>query len=208
MSTSLALLAAAQMILKGEPAGSAKTRRALAEFADCVIRSAPKKSRKIVLGELPVRVEDENYHLIENNCVPPVGNGDWTMIRLEDVQLRFQLADAFIRKDPSLDLPPLEGASALKHDVAERADTKPETRAFAAAISRFGECVVRAAPAAATRLVRSEIASEEEDDALQAMKPALSSCLSAGQTFTFSPEVVRGSVALNFYRLATAGGIQ
>jgi hypothetical protein len=191
---------------QGRAPGSPETRRYIAKLADCVVNRASHKSTKIVLGDLPIRRDDENYNLVIQHCIPRLDYGSSTLFRTYDIIFRFQLAEAFLRKDPSLSLPPLQSTPLLKHDTAERRDATEKTKAFDAALSGLGECIVRGAPEASSRLVRSEMGSSAEERAFAGIKPALSSCLDAGQTLTFSSEVLRGAVALSYYRLANAAG--
>lgn len=68
----------------------------------------------------------------------------------------------------------------------------------------LGECVVRSAPGSVEALLRTPIASPQEDAALRALHMALGRCVAQGATYSLSPEVVRGTLALAYYRLAHA----
>lgn len=187
-----------------------EARRKIAEVATCVAKRAPRTTRKIVLSDRGSMWKgDYNFNLIVGDCLPLYGRYTATKLEMPKVLMRFAFAEALLRMERSLTLPALGSVPPLKHG-SRRGDVpanEPDT--FDVAISALGECVVRTAPGAATALVRSDIASSAESSALAAVTPALSSCLSAGKTFAFSPEVLRGSVALNYYRLAkSAGGIQ
>ena len=116
------------------------------------------------------------------------------------ILIRFALAQALIQSQPALALPSLQTVSPLGHGVLPK--NPSNSVKVGMGMSAVGECVVRAAPDVSTRLVRSDIASDAESAAVEALKPALSGCLTAGQTFVFSPEMLRGAVALNYYRLA------
>jgi len=75
-------------------------------------------------------------------------------------------------------------------------------------LSIFGECIVRADPAAALQLVVTKPSSAEENQAFDAMNGALASCLVSGQKLEFSKGALRGTIAMNLYRLARAPRVQ
>jgi hypothetical protein len=134
--------------------------------------------------------------------MPLESDGTMTM-RTHPILIRTALAQALVESEPTIALPDLATVPPLEHGTVKRASDK--NAATGIAMSRLGECVVRAAPDSSGRLVRSAVASPDESAAFEALKPAVSSCLSAGATVAFSPELLRGAVALNYYRLAKAG---
>ena len=71
-------------------------------------------------------------------------------------------------------------------------------------MSAFGECVVRTDPSGSHALLMTQVVSPEETAALKAVVPAFSSCVPAQRTLSFDKTVIRGAVALNYYRLAKA----
>jgi hypothetical protein len=71
-------------------------------------------------------------------------------------------------------------------------------------LSIYGDCVVRADPAAAYRLIFTKPSSDQESSAFAALKHSFSQCLVAGQTLSFSRASLRGAIAMNLYRLAKA----
>ena len=72
------------------------------------------------------------------------------------------------------------------------------------ALSRYGECVVREDPAGARLWILTPPDIPEELSRVKALLPAMSTCLEPGTTVKFPRELLRGSVALNYYRLAHA----
>lgn len=72
------------------------------------------------------------------------------------------------------------------------------------ALARVGECVVRADGAAARAALITAQDTPEELAALKALAPALSNCLPKGQTLGFDRMSLRGSLAVAYYRLASA----
>ena len=77
-------------------------------------------------------------------------------------------------------------------------------RSAYAALSPFGECVVRASPAQSLAVLRTRVETPEEDAALKAVFPVLGSCLEKGSALRLNKFVMRGTLALNLYRLARA----
>lgn len=72
-----------------------------------------------------------------------------------------------------------------------------------AAISQIGECVVRAATSNSRELLNTVIGSEEEYAAIQTILPVAGTCIKDG-SIKLKPEHIRGTIALNLYRLTVA----
>ena len=70
-------------------------------------------------------------------------------------------------------------------------------------LSRFGECVVRNDPVSARYLLMTPPDTPEEMSRIRALQPTFSICLSEG-TVHFNRVTIRGTVAVNYYRLAMA----
>jgi hypothetical protein len=200
MSMLLFMAAAAAVRVPGQQFTDDEERRMMAEFAACVVHRRPRIVEAVVLKD-----RDMPYDLLNPDCIPDAA--PHLSAYAPFVLIRYALADALIQRDASLtvrdlsSIAPLEHEQRLGDDVSEAAQ---RTAATSAAVSRYGECIVRTAPAEAGRLVRSGITTPQEDSAFAALKPALSSCLFQGQTGKFSRDVLRGTVALNYYRLAKA----
>ncbi len=71
-----------------------------------------------------------------------------------------------------------------------------------ARLSAFGECVVRTSPNLAWALLRTDVASKAEAGAFKEITPTLARCLATDRGLQLGKYNVRGTVALNFYRLA------
>jgi len=203
MSLVLALLGVA--MLGGQPGISADRQRQLvAEYANCVVKRMPRKAKAVVLSDRDSGAAVARYDEVLSPDCMPLGENDGSMtMRTWPFLIRVSLAQALVQAEPSLGLPPLATVPPLEHGTPAKPSSKDA--ALGIAMSRVGECVVRTAPEPATELIRADVASPAEAAAFEAVKPALSSCLSAGETFAFSPELLRGAVALNYYRLAKAG---
>jgi hypothetical protein len=71
-------------------------------------------------------------------------------------------------------------------------------------LSHYGECIVRADTAGAKALLLATPDSADEAARFAALGPSLSRCLPEGTTLRFGKVTLRGSVAINYYRLAYA----
>lgn len=205
---------------KRDPAAEART--VAYQFAECTIKRNRKLAERIVLEQLRNSELMDRYHvLITGDCVP-VGGWGTLEVRFPEPHLQYALATVMVRSDPSLTVTEPSSIPPLKHRGIDEAEYRPkpgkrvsdkraakliEDRSEAlarVALSLVGECVVRAAPAQSATLVRSEIASPAERAAFSSILPGLQGCLPAGKQISFSREVLRGIVAMNFYRLAKA----
>ncbi len=204
------------------------TRRVLADFGACVVKREPQLARDLLLKSTQYSFAPEFQKLPTADCLGSAavgrisGNGD-IMLQMSPAVMRFVTAEALVRQDLA-NLDPQQLKSALKLPGLQiSADnyvpkpgkkyTKAELTALGEyrarsindiAIIDYGECVVRADPYGAKTLLATRISSEEEGTALRAMMPALSGCLNQGQKFGASRLILRGTVALGYYRLANA----
>ena len=72
------------------------------------------------------------------------------------------------------------------------------------AFQRYGECVARNEPLNVRLLTFSNPNSIDEVAALKALMPKFSDCLTAGNQFKTNKTMMRGTLALAYYRLARA----
>lgn len=192
-------------------------RRLLAQYADCVVKRRPKVVARFALERSFDQKLTEKVRI--SDCVPR-GHGAIAM-RMQRPLLHFALADALVRRDQSLWLGDLRTVPPLDHGTVEQEvrgiagrwnkaqneQQLADQQARAAAtigLFRFGECVLRAAPSEATELLRSEVATDSERAAFRKLQAAFENCLEMGATVTFSHEAARGTLALNYLRLARA----
>jgi len=201
---------------------AAEARTVAYDFAECTIKRNSKLAERIILDQLRnSEVMDRYRILITGDCVPLQGWGALE-VRFPEPHLQYALATVMVRSDPTLTVTDPSSIAPLKHRGIDEAKYLPrpgkrvsEKRAAElkevrdeavgrVALSLVGECVVRADPTQSAALVRSEIASPAERGAFSALVPSLQGCLPAGKQISFSREVLRGIVAMNFYRLAKA----
>lgn len=176
-------------------------------------------AREVVLSTIPAEEIYKRYpRLITPDCL------DADELRMPGSDfLRFGLAQALVRRDYAGGLPAdITRAAPIAHfepnesDYLPKPGKKPNPKQLAElrkrreqdvairALSVFGECVVRADPKAALMLVLSKSRSPEESKQFAAMAESLSSCLVQGVTIKLDKVPLRGTVALNLYRLAHA----
>ena len=69
---------------------------------------------------------------------------------------------------------------------------------------RFADCVVRASPAYADRLVRAGPTTRAEAEALNLLMPAMSGCVSKGRSSSMHKSTLRGFIAESLFKLSSA----
>jgi len=223
-SISLALAVAALVLpapVKAELTGK-DARDALYDFTRCVSGKDPKEAESVVLSTIPNGEIVHKYpRLVDPNCLRPgqlVMPGDY---------LRYGLAEWIIRREYANGLPsdialaaPLPhyeipdylfnlgilGRALMPAQVALIEQRRNQAIGFQT-LAELGECVDRKDPPGALRLVLSKIHSAAETQAFAALHGSLSSCLSEGETISFDPAALRGTIALNLFRLAKASRI-
>lgn len=203
-----------------------QARIAHAGFGACVVKRRPTHAATFVLNpDLdPARRRRLVGRLADGDCLLKAVNsaGDLAMTLPGDT-MRYALADALVRTQFANDVSSRFASSApLHHGTFDEAAYAPEPgqrlkpnelRDLAAAkaaqkgalyMSAFGECVVRTAPAAAHALLMTEVESDPEPARFKALSPAFGGCMRAGQSLSIDKGVLRGSIAMNYYRLAKA----
>ena len=193
-------------------------------YGNCVVNLFARRAAKTILEN----VDDETLikrrpEMVEPDCVKPP-SGTSMFIGLQADRVRYAVADALVRKElaaqqaPDLTtVPPLDhhhpGQAPARITAAGKQLTDKEyqekLRAYQvqyafSQFSRFGECVVRANAAGARAILLTVPDSPEEGSAFAQLKPAFASCLPKGETMKLTKLPLRGTVAVNYYRLAKA----
>jgi hypothetical protein len=196
----------------------AEVRDIAQEFATCAVKRRPQLASRYVL-DATFRPERSEYQkLFDRGCVPTDGRR-FTALAGGRQQMSFALAEALVRQQyPSASMVDVATAAPLDHSLpplerthksgkplaAETFEDLEKGRAAIVAISILGECVVRGHPAAAHGLLLTEPGSMSEDQFLAALQPAAGNCVEKGAAISLTKYSLRGTIALNYYRLANA----
>jgi len=204
----------------------AEWRYAFRDYGICVVSRYRKLATAVILDN----VDDETLvkhrkPLPANDCLkPPKMLSIWAGLSADRV--RYAIADALVRSElkgsPAPDLsavpklshlepgpPPARAAATgkpLPEKEFEEASKQYREQYLFAQFSRFGECVVRTNPAAARDLLLTEPESVQEGAAFGKVKPAMANCLIPGETMALTKLPLRGTIAVNYYRLSRASG--
>lgn len=195
------------------------------DFGRCVVKQRAKLASRVIVANLTnAEIIRKHSTLIDGNCLVkswPTNSSGGMQMKLPGDLMRYGLADALIALEFATGLPAeLATRPALEHHPVIPTDYEPkpgkkvkpkqlEAMAEAKAnalmfryMARFGECVARANPLLAHRLIMSKPGTAEERAAFSGLKPAFNNCVEVGQTFSVNFTIMRGTVALNAYRLA------
>ncbi len=203
------------------PANEARV--TMARFADCVVGRRAKEAASVVLS---LASNEEIYgkypKLIDSKCLMKSTRLGDPMLQMPGDNFHFALAEALIRKDmavfiprdlnalpplPQRDLDPRSFAPvpgkrykpATLKDMAGSLRTAQELLF----VRQFGNCVVRVDPRASHNLLLTAAATPAERAAIQLLAPTFSRCVQPGQQFKANIAGMRGTIALNFYRLVS-----
>jgi len=219
------LLCTPAMARESDTLSPEAARAVMHDYAKCVVDQQPRRaSNAIVANFSTAKLLTDYPMLFSPDCLAQFGRGTGAMSFAGDLY-RYALAGALFDRElaerPVPDLsavPPLEhmeaptapeaiSASEKKLSTKKRQDAqkKYEVQIVSAFLSRYGECLVRTDPVGSKALLLSKPDSDEERARFTALDPALATCLPEGRTFDFGKIPLRGSIALNYYRLAQAG---
>lgn len=190
-------------------------------YARCVVRHHHALAAKAILADEGNGTIMHDYAaLIDSGCLALTAGG--VKVTFGGDLYRYALADALVNLDFAAagptdlsDRPPLphlfspsneEYETAVANARGKRAKAEVRSsldqRRDIVWLSRYGECVVRADPADARLWLLTPPGIPAEAGRIDALKPAFSQCLTG--TLTFNRTTMRGTVALNYYRLAMA----
>lgn len=215
----LALLIVAHPAQTNAATTDPEARNALRDYSICVAKHDPKESEAVLLSLIPnEEIVRRHPALVTPSCLT---NG--AELKMPGDYLRYGLAEAMVRREYAIGLPAdILQAEPLEHYEISESDYQPEAgkklssqkaaelmrrRQDALAfqfLSIFGECVARKNPAGALQLILSKMGSSAETEAFAAISGPLSSCLMAGQKLALDRTALRGTIALNLFRLAKA----
>ena len=168
-----------------------QVRLSMFKFARCVAGRHPTESSEFVLDPTGATWPVISKKIDDTCLLEAVDNpGEEIRLSSNSQDILFALADALVQKKLT-DFDPHQIATASKLPISD-------------ALSMVGECAVRANPSGARDLLKARLNSKDEDAAVQALMPAFASCLAKGVQVHFNILSLRGTVAVNYYRLALA----
>jgi hypothetical protein len=147
-----------------------------------------------------------NSEVMFKNQVWILPYGDMMRYALSEELIRVDLKGIPLRNVTAV--PPLQHKrSPLKfHAMTSRQHRAEANERQAAGIylSALGECIVRTDPETARSLLDSDAASDSETAAFNKLMPSVQRCIDRSQTVQLDKDNLRGTIALNYYRLAKA----
>jgi hypothetical protein len=201
-----------------------ETRRLAYDYSRCVVGRHPAAASQALLSNVDNKTFMRQYgSLIDGNCLVRATHAGTKMSFPGDLY-RYALADALVARElastpvPELsNVPPLERAALPAEPASVPANaSKPDRRKYEQSLKNFteaqsfralaelGECVVRLNTAGAKALLLTVPETADETSAFDALRPTLAQCLPEGRTLSLGKLVLRGTVAVNYYRLAHA----
>lgn len=192
MISALALLLAAAALQPGE-AAPPEARRALHEYAGCIVRH----SRGQVAAALQRDFTTPAYRtallaLSRNGNEACFDRHD--TLRANGLPFAGALAEHLLAADQA----PLNARLV-------RAAARPAPRFFSPT-DRMAQCVVRSVPDDVARLLATPVAGIEEEGALAALEVPIRACSSGGPRMAVAPAGLRAMVATAAFRLLAGGG--
>ena len=196
-------------------ASPAVSRKVMAEFAQCVVRRKHDVAAEVVLDPSQQLGSEDNKGLFISDCMP-----SGARMRAKAAQMRYGLAEALVLADVDAAPTDLSQVSPLRHppfidrpmpaEVAVDPARAAKWQAFGEAAQAYanlapvGECVVRTDPAGSLALLKTDVESDAEKAAVGAIAPVLPGCVKKGEQLAINRFNLRGTIALNLYRLAKA----
>jgi hypothetical protein len=200
------------------------TRRLVHDYAKCVVSHRAAAASEALLTNVDNDTILSRYgELIEGGCLVSKTHASAKMTFPGDLY-RYALADAlFARELASSPVPDLSSIPPLEHRALPSEPAPPpanarkkDVRQYEEALRQFneakgyrvlsalGECVVRLNAAGAKALLLTAPETQAERPGFDALRPAIAQCLPEGTTLALGKLALRGTIAVNYYRLAYA----
>ena len=205
------------------------TREVLERYGQCVVKIDRRGASEAILSDVGNKEFRTRYRkLIDGDCLVNAagGIGAGTIIRAKFAgdQFRYALADALFRVElaglparifdgvPKLDHrhpgePPAKvnrKGKPLRASDYEARLRDYDVQVAANYLSQYGECVARLNPVASRALLLTHAETRQETAAFESLRGTFAQCLPEAVTLTFSKVTLRGTLAVNYYRLAKA----
>jgi hypothetical protein len=207
----------------------ADSRLVMRDFANCMANSHSNDARAFVTLDPSVPLTGQQTQLLHGDCMPrvslatiPAVMGAHTpAIAMKGGRsaYRYALAEALLLRAYPRSMP-VVGADAAQLAHPSLADSSPEPPKWRwgatewadqvkhsqqdALASAFGECVVRSSPDESWALLKTEVGSAAEDAAIKPLVRPMAACLGKTGAMARGKFAIRGTIALNFYRLTMA----
>ncbi len=203
-----------------------ETRQLMRNYGACIVNRQQKRASEAILADVGNPELMQRYsRLVDGYCLP-TRPGIRLQARFQGDQLQYALADALVKKElwnvpaPAFAaVPPLfhrdpgpepsrlgpngKPLSARRYEAAVAGHQAAQAFRF---LSLFGECVARADPAASRALLLAEPGTPQEQAQFAALATPFGICMPEGRTLAFGKVALRGTIAINYYRLAKAVG--
>lgn len=199
-----------------------QARKIMHDYARCVVKARYARASEAILANVDNDTIAGKYSdLIRSSCMASSG-GDIEM-RFGGDLYRYALADALVNQqfaeagenDFSNRLPlahilapsrtELDSALLKTKSKSKKKDLQENfNRASSISwLSRYGECVVRHDPVRSRLWILTPPDTPEETSRIGDLRPSFAACLGQG-TLKFNRVTMRGTVAINYFRLANA----
>ena len=191
-------------------------RRMLAnDYAKCIAAKHPELVREYVLQAGNSRQRDDRFRkLTDWKCMPSSSSREVTSLHFSSSSARYTFAEFLLKNEKIFVFHDFGAVPLLQHPEPKKMeDYKPSGRiskgSYArmveksfgeAAMSRIGECVVRADTGNSIKLLETAVEGTEEMATIQLLLPVAGRCIENG-SIRIKPEQLRGTIALNLYRL-------
>jgi hypothetical protein len=226
----LALLASTPAVSAEEPDSdysTKETRAVMHRYAKCVVKRQPAKASEAIMTNVDNATLLQRYPmLLSSDCLNNAA-GDGVSMRFGGDLYYYALADALVNREFAArtvgDLagapspvhrgpgtPPAQVTASGKPVARKKYEAAVKTYERAAAyayLSRYGECVARSNADGARTLLLTGPDTPQETAAFAALRSVFERCLEQGRTLRFGRVALRGSIAINFYRLAHAARV-
>ena len=198
-------------------------------YAKCKVRDNRKSAQRLVLSNVPDDRVAHNFRdiyvsepmAVVLDCRELVLR-DGVGFRLNPDMFRAAVAEQLVLTEMKEPIASLADRAPLEHWMPEseaalarriagassnRAKTiqsEHESQKATVWLAIYGECVVRKDSLNARKGIVAKPESQAEASAIAGLKPSLGECLATGQTLNFTKDLLRGTIAVNYYRLAKA----
>jgi hypothetical protein len=165
---------------------------AMHNFGACVVRMTPAGAEEVLAMDFRTDEYREKLSRLakgHDRCTRPR-----TELKFNGVLFAGAMAEALLEEPGRRVLTRLSAAEDLAAPVAARSPL--EAMALCGVITR---------PAAVGRLLESDVASDKEAEAIEALSPTLSACLTGADKAELNAPAMRSIVALAAWRIVTAG---